>query len=89
MVVVDNEFLASGPGHIDAITDAVRGNDFSKIIQTAHKLKGAAKNLRFEKIASIASEIEIRSKQKHVIDYNDKIKILKEEFKALEALKPP
>ena len=89
VIMIIDEFLASGPGHIDAITDAVRGNDFSKIIQTAHKLKGAAKNLRFEKIASIASEIEIRSKQKHVIDYNDKIKILKEEFKALEALKPP
>ncbi len=46
------------PGKIDALTDQVGKKDLKSIVATAHLIKGAALNVRFNKLGAIAAEIE-------------------------------
>lgn len=43
---------------LPALREAVMAGDFPSIKQVAHSIKGAALNLRLERIASLAREIE-------------------------------
>ena len=63
-------FLNSSDGNLLELKTAVDENDFYKIESTAHKIKGAAGNMRFFPIEKLCGEIEILARSQKNTDYN-------------------
>ena len=54
---------------LNELKKGIETDDFEKIFQVAHKIKGASANLRLEEISQIAKTIEKNAKEKNKIDY--------------------
>lgn len=55
------EYLEMLPKSVDDLEDALKDNDFEKLKQTAHKLKGSSSSLRIEKITQLSSALELEA----------------------------
>jgi len=73
--VIIKEFISGTDEHIQHLKRSIKDNDYDGIYEAAHKLWGAALNLRFNRIASLLEEMEGSVRGSDSADY---IKILGE-----------
>lgn len=85
-------FLSSSEINLLELKTAIDENDFKKIESMAHKIKGAAGNMRFYPIEELSGEIEILARsqknadyQKMYRDFEKMMKTVQEEIKILIA----
>lgn len=72
------EFLEKSKGYISELEEEIGRHDSDRIADTAHKFKGIAANLRFDRIRDILERIELDSKNNAVSDFTPFLKKLKE-----------
>lgn len=63
-------FLNSSESNLLELKTAIHENDFNRIESIAHKVKGAAGNMRFFPIEDLCREIEMLARSKKNEDYN-------------------
>jgi len=70
-------FLSTLSSHMDALEDALAGNDLLQLGRAGHTIKGAFLNLGLDECAQIAFEIELSGKSADEnMDYRTKIDTL-------------
>jgi len=69
---------------IDLLSSAIEKNDFEQILNSSHKIKGAALNLRMHNLSSFASSIEKQAIEKENISLKDEFKNLKNAVKFIQ-----
>lgn len=74
------EFLSSSNIFIEELHSALQSSDAPAIQQTAHRLKGAAANLRFDSLAEIAGKMEADAKTSNLTDATSDIEKIKKLF---------
>ena len=79
-----DEFLEQQEEHIQEIAVAVEAEDSGKIKEYAHFLKGAAANLRAEKIAAVAGDLESRGTEGDLKGCRQMLKSLQQEYTNLK-----
>ena len=62
-------FLNSSNNNLLELKKAIDENDFNVIENMAHKIKGAAGNMRFFSIEELSGEIEVLARSKENVDY--------------------
>ncbi|MDP2194003.1 MAG: response regulator, partial [Alphaproteobacteria bacterium] len=62
-------FLKSSNSNLLELKKAIDENDFNVIENIAHKIKGAAGNMRFSSIEELSGEIEVLARSKKNADY--------------------
>ncbi|MBN2041011.1 MAG: response regulator, partial [Spirochaetes bacterium] len=78
------QFSARFDGYLADLSSAVEVRDFEAIRSEAHKIKGAALNLRFDKLADYFFEIETNAKNCNIINYDLLLDKAKSEFNDLK-----
>lgn len=66
-------FVNSIDKDVKKLEESVNSRDFEKILQNAHKIKGAAGNLKIFNLFELSNEIELSAKEKKEISYEEKI----------------
>ena len=69
-------FIGSIDKDVESLKQAINENDFDKIRGAAHKIKGAAGNLKITNVFEITKDIELSAKEEFDIDYKAKFKKL-------------
>ncbi|MBP7584780.1 MAG: PAS domain S-box protein [Spirochaetes bacterium] len=79
------EFLRSSDEYTDGLAAALESNDMHALYQAAHKLKGAAANLRLERVAGLAERIEESAKKGASEDYASLVAMTGSRLEALKS----
>jgi PAS domain S-box-containing protein len=77
------EFLSGSDEYIDGLSSAVESEDMKTLNQAAHRLKGAAANLRLREVAELAGRIEVSSKSAGGEEYGYLIAQIRSRLEAL------
>jgi PAS domain S-box-containing protein len=80
------EFIESSDENMRELSAAVDSGDPEQIYQAAHKIKGAAANLRINGISVPVAEIEAASHSGESFDYNGKLELIKQEIQKIRSL---
>ena len=78
------EFLSGSDEYIDGLSSAVESEDMKALTQSAHRLKGAAANLRLKQVAALAGRIEESAKNGGGEEYAYLIAQIKSQLEALQ-----
>ncbi len=81
-----HEFLSGANNVIEELQIALTSSNAQAIQQTAHRLKGAAANLRFGSIAETAEKMENDAKSKNLDDVASDIEKIKKLFEAYTSI---
>ena len=80
-----NKFMLTLDNSISELQKAINDGDYDKIQKAAHKLRGAALNLRIPPLVEATHEMELNAKDEKAIDYTihlEKIVNFKNSYKA-------
>lgn len=80
------EYLEILPKSVDDLEDALNDNDFEKLKQTAHKLKGSSSSLRIEKITQLSSSLELEAINKNKETCSKLVNDIKTNYEYFNAL---
>ena len=77
-------YLSTVKEDLNNMEQAIKEEDFEKIRQYSHKIKGSSLNLRIEEIAKLAEEMEEASKKEVKIFYKDKLEEIRKIISEME-----
>ena len=78
------QFIMNFDDYMTSLNKNITDMNYDAIHSEAHKIKGAAFNLRLDKLGNYFLEIEQNAKKKNEIDYNKILKLITEEFTILK-----
>jgi len=79
-----HEFLSDSDNYIQNFHSALAAADAKLLAQEAHKLKGAASNLRFDAIAELANKIETEAKSGTITDTKNDVEKITQLFDTIK-----
>jgi HPt (histidine-containing phosphotransfer) domain-containing protein len=71
-------FTEVAKSSLELMKIGINENNFEKITQSAHSIKGSSSNILLDDISKLAKEIEMSAKDRLDIDYQSKYKQLKD-----------
>jgi CheY-like chemotaxis protein len=74
------EFFSSAQNYMKALDRAVSKSDFSAIMQAAHRMKGAAANMRLHRLRELCETVENAADRSEKFDYRDYAEKIKKEM---------
>jgi signal transduction histidine kinase/CheY-like chemotaxis protein/HPt (histidine-containing phosphotransfer) domain-containing protein len=79
-------FLDHVNNDLDALEEAINEKNFTKIVNTAHKIKGASANLKIERIRELTEQMEHKAKTQIDDNFATKLQWLRNEVEKLKEL---
>ncbi|WP_072682680.1 ATP-binding protein [Arcobacter sp. LA11] len=79
-------FISSIDKDLDTLKVCIDENDLDKIKGAAHKIKGAAGNLKINNVFEVTKDIELSAKENFEIDYIKKYKKLEKYIKEIKTI---
>ncbi len=86
VIMLIEMFLQNAQESLEILEDGVKTDNFSKIKNAAHAIKGSAANLLLEEITDIASQIEQLAHNESSADYISLYKSLKNEIDSISKI---